>query len=110
MTVFRRARGLGPRRARAPGERKHKAAQLLAELDFMRARQTATGKEREGRVDVGVVCSEREEAGLAAVAVALRRLSGLFALRRDLAALVAAARRLLRKPARRRAAQIPRLG
>ena len=43
-----------------------------------------------------VVCSEREEAGLAAAPVALRRLSGLVALRRDLAALVATARRLLR--------------
>ena len=61
----------------------------------MRA-ETATGKRREGGVDVGVVCSEREEAGLAAAAVALRRLSGLVALRRDLAALVAAARWLLR--------------
>ena len=42
---------------------------MLRALDFMRA--TATGKEREGRVDVGVVCSEREEAGLAAAPVAL---------------------------------------
>ena len=58
-------------------------------------RATATGEGEERRVDV-VVCSEREEAGLAAAPVALRRLSGLVALRRDLAALVAAARWLLR--------------
>ena len=37
------------------------------------------------------MCSEREDAGLAAAPVALRRCSGLVALRRDLAALVAAA-------------------
>ena len=43
-----------------------------------------------------MVCSEREDAGLAAAPVALRRLPRLVAMRRDLAALVAAARRLLR--------------
>ena len=70
---------------------------MLRARTRLHASEAATGKEREGRVDdVGVVCSEREEAGLAAAAVALRRLSGLVALRRDLAALVAAARRLLR--------------
>ena len=66
-------------------------------------RATATGDGGVG-VDV-VVCSQREDAGLAAAPVALRRLSGLVAKRRDLAAfaeprradaLVAAARRLLR--------------
>ena len=84
------------RRRRRPSGRghKHKDAQCyVRELDFMRA--TATGK-GEGRVDGIVVCSEREEASLAAAPVALRRLAGLVALRRDLAALVAAARRLLR--------------
>ena len=97
------------RRRRRPSGRghKHKDAQCyVRELDFMRA--TATGK-GEGRVDGIVVCSEREEAGLAAAPVALRRLSGLVALRRDLAALVAAARWLMPMPTRPRSARLPRL-
>ena len=52
-------------------QQKHKDAQYyVRELEFMRA--TATGKE--GKRGSIVVCSEREEAGLAAAPVALRRL------------------------------------
>ena len=58
-----------PNREVRLGRQKHKDAQCyVRELYFMRA--TATGEGEERRVDV-VVCSEREEAGLAAAAVAL---------------------------------------